>query len=47
MPQPMIDNARSARIDITPGARGLVFNADLGMLVTFLQIGTRFDVMDR
>lgn len=47
MPQPMIDNARSARIDVGPGARGFVFNADLAMLVKFLEIGTRFDVMER
>ena len=31
----------------SPGARGLVFNADLSMLVKFLEIGTRFDVRDR
>jgi len=46
MPQPMIDNARSARIQVAPGARGFVFNADLAMLVRFLEIGTRFDVRD-
>ncbi len=44
MPQPMIDNARSAQIHVAPGARGFAFNADLGMLVKFLEIGTRFDV---
>jgi hypothetical protein len=47
MPQPMINNARSAQITVQPGARGLVFNADLAMLVKFLEIGTRFDVRDR
>jgi hypothetical protein len=47
MPQPMIDNARAAQIQVAPGARGLVFNADLAMLVKFLEIGTRFDVGDR
>jgi hypothetical protein len=46
LPQPMIDNARSAHVRVEPGARGLVFNADLAMLVTFLEIGTRFDVRD-
>ena len=46
LPQPMIDNARSAQIVVAPGARGLVFNADLAMLVKFLEIGTRFDVRD-
>jgi hypothetical protein len=47
MPQPMIDNARSAKIPVPQGARGFVFNADLAMLVKFLEIGTRFDVRDR
>src|SRR5215813_3666458 len=47
MPQPMVDNARSAQIQVEPGARGFVFNADLAMLVKFLEIGTRFDVRDR
>jgi hypothetical protein len=46
LPQPMVDNARSAHIQVAPGARGLVFNADLAMLVKFLEIGTRFDVRD-
>jgi hypothetical protein len=46
MPQKMIDNARSAHVHVEPGARGLVFNADLAMLVKFLEIGTRFDVRD-
>ena len=45
--QARIDNARAAQIDIVPGARGFVFNADLAMLVKFLEIGTRFDVRDR
>src|SRR5215468_788996 len=47
MPDPMINNARSAQIQVAPGARGFVFNADLAMLVKFLEIGTRFDVRDR
>jgi hypothetical protein len=46
MPQSMIDNARSAHINVAPGARGFAFNADLAMLVKFLEIGTRFDVRD-
>jgi hypothetical protein len=44
LPEPMIRNARSAHIDVGPGSRGFVFNADLAMLVKFLEIGTRFDV---
>lgn len=47
LPQKIIDNARGAQIDVRPGSRGLVFNADLSMLVKFLEIGTRFDVRDR
>jgi hypothetical protein len=48
LPAKMVDNARSAQIDdVGPGARGLLFNADLNMLVKFLEIGTRFDVKDR
>ena len=44
LPSAMIDNARAAQIDVVPGARGFVFNADLAMLVKFLEIGTRFEV---
>jgi hypothetical protein len=44
LPEPMKENARSAQIDIAAGARGLVFNADLAMLVKFLEIGTRFEI---
>jgi hypothetical protein len=44
MPEPMKENARSAKIKIPEGARGLVFNADLNTLVKFLEIGTRFEV---
>ena len=47
MPRPMVDNARSAQVQVGPGARGLVFNADLAMLVKFLEIGTRVTVGDR
>ena len=40
----MIDNARCrAQSTVVPGARGFVFNADLAMLVKFLEIGTRFE----
>lgn len=44
LPEPMIRNARSARLEVDPSARGFVFNADLAMLVKFLEIGTRFEV---
>jgi hypothetical protein len=44
MPEPMIRNARGAGVDVAPGARGLVFNANLAMLVKFLEIGTRVEV---
>ena len=44
----MVDNARvPRRSTCEPGARGFVFNADLAMLVKFLEIGTRFEVRDR
>jgi hypothetical protein len=41
LPAPLIRNAGSARLDVAPGARGFVFNADLAALVQFLEIGTR------
>lgn len=44
LPDPLIRNARSAQLDVGPGSRGFVFNADLAMLVKFLEIGTRFEV---
>jgi hypothetical protein len=44
LPEPMIRNALASNIDVKPGARGFVFNADLAMLVRFLEIGTRFEV---
>lgn len=47
LPPPMIQNAQSAGVPARPGSRGLVFNADLSMLSTFLEIGTRFRVNDR
>lgn len=46
LPQPMVTNARAAGIDVPEGARGLVFNADLSTLVSFLEIGTRVNIMD-
>jgi hypothetical protein len=44
LPEPMVRNAHSAGIDVAPGARGFVFNADLAALVKFLEIGTRVEV---
>jgi hypothetical protein len=44
LPESMIRNAKSAHVDVPPGGRGLVFNADLSTLVTFLEIGTRVEV---
>lgn len=41
LPQKLIDNARAAQVPVEPGARALGFNADLAMLVRFLEIGTR------
>jgi hypothetical protein len=45
--QKIVDNAGVLRSRCSPGPRALVFNADLSMLVKFLEIGTRFDVRDR
>jgi hypothetical protein len=44
LPEPMLRRARSAHLDVEPGSRGLVFNADLASLVRFLQIGTPAEV---
>ena len=41
LPEPMVRNARALGVDIGPGGRGLVFNADMDALATFLEIGTR------
>jgi hypothetical protein len=41
LPATMIDNARANGIVVEPGARGLGFQANLEMLVRFLEIGTR------
>jgi hypothetical protein len=41
LPATMIDNARSIGLVVEPGARGLGFQANLEMLVRFLEIGTR------
>jgi hypothetical protein len=44
LPEPMLHNARAAGLDIEPGARGFVFNADLAMLTTFSDLATRLEV---
>lgn len=43
----MAQNARSMGIPVAPGARGLLFNADMSRLVSFLQMGTHIGVRDR
>ncbi|MEM7271748.1 MAG: VWA domain-containing protein [Actinomycetota bacterium] len=40
LPASMVEVARSAGFPAEPGARGMVFNADLSALVSFLRIGT-------
>jgi hypothetical protein len=40
LPAPMIENARGQNIDVQPGGRGMVMNADLAALTKFLAIGT-------
>lgn len=47
LPEPMAQNARSMGIPVAPGARGLLFNADMSRLVSFLQMGTHIGVRDR
>lgn len=46
LPAPMVANARAANITVPDGARGLVFNADLLTLLSFLEIGTRIAIRD-
>lgn len=46
LPEPMIRNARAARMPVEPGARGFVFNADFATLVKFLTVGTQLTVKD-
>lgn len=46
LPQPMINNARATGLQVSDGARGFVFNADLATLVSFLEVGTRVSVRD-
>jgi hypothetical protein len=41
LPAPMARQAESSGLPIAPGARGLVFNADVAALAKFLEIGTR------
>jgi hypothetical protein len=48
LPQSMINNANAAQVRVEPGARALGFNADLAMLLKFLEIGTRpAEIRDR
>jgi hypothetical protein len=48
LPQPLVNNARAAQVPVEPGARALGFNADLAMLLKFLEIGTRgAEIRDR
>lgn len=41
LPQALIKNAHAAQVRVESGARALGFNADLAMLLKFLEIGTR------
>jgi hypothetical protein len=48
LPQALINNAYAAQVPVEPGARALGFNADLAMLLKFLEIGTRVvEIRDR
>jgi hypothetical protein len=43
LPEPMHGPARQAGYSVTDATRGFVFNADVGSVVRFLDIGTRVD----
>jgi hypothetical protein len=43
LPPPMHNPARQAGVAVTEQTRGFVFNADLGAIIRFLDIGTRVD----
>ena len=48
LPQALINNAHAVQVPVESGARALGFNADLAMLLKFLEIGTRVaEVRDR
>jgi hypothetical protein len=47
LPPPMQRQAEASGFRVADGARGLVFNADLASLSSFLVIGTRLSVNDR
>jgi hypothetical protein len=40
LPNHMIEEARAAGYDVSTGARGFVFNADMVEVISFLRIGT-------
>ena len=43
LPPPMLHQARVQEAEVTEGARGFAFNADLISVIRFLDIGTRID----
>jgi hypothetical protein len=43
MPPPILNEARRAGFNVSPGARGFTFQADMVSLITFLDIGTKRD----
>lgn len=43
LPDRMAEIAKKEQLNISPGARGFVFNADLVSVIRFLDIGTRVD----
>ena len=40
IPEPMLKNAKDAKLELVTGSRGFVYNATAGKLVKFLRIGT-------
>jgi hypothetical protein len=41
LPDSLFASARAEGFDLQPGARGMVFNAEMVALIKFLDIGTR------
>ena len=47
LPEPFFRNAQAEGFDVAPGARGMAFNADMVVLIKFLDMGTRAAVQLR
>lgn len=47
LPPKMIEQAQFKELDVMPGARGFMFNADLISVVEFLDVGTPLNLVDK